>query len=587
MEMESKQPMRKRFINYPEPLRVMEWIGFLRRYIWVNAGFGRPVQLAEKFLDYEPRYDPTVVPLEAEENAKGLPPDAPPPQLPRVQSGYYSVADYHRMFKSGELTPTAVAKALLPLIRRDVTPPGVHSLAWFDSKERIVLAAAAESTERYRQGRPLSPLDGVPTAVKDEYDLDGYTTCLGSPNNYTSPHVNGVTPTSWCAEKLQEAGAVIFGKTSMHEFGLDTTGNNPHFGTPLNPYNDRYYTGGSSSGSAYVVAAGLVPMAMGSDGGGSIRIPSSYCGVYGIKPTHNRVSFRPGPNHAITCAVNGPIAVDMASLVAMFELISVPHPGSAFSPMARFTMTPSTPDSKILGVDETWNSFADPANKKLCDAMIQRLVTEKGYTVVPIEIPYLTEGQLAHAMTVLTDAATLLPETHNLSAANRILLALGRTSSAVDYLMAQKLRGLLMQHLSHLWQQHPGMIIASPVTGCAGWPIRSDAELKHGINDGDMTIKSMQFVWLANFSGAPAISLPVGYAAPEGNEAAGDVATGAVPGKVPVGFMGMGEWGSEHALMRLGFDVEELFVRERAKAPVWEDVVGLAKKEMPGTLIDI
>ena len=82
-------------------------------------------------------------------------------------------------------------------------------------------------------------------------------------------------------QKLLDAGAVIIGKNNMHEFGLDTTNNNPNYGTPLNPYNNRYYCGGSSGGSAYTVAAGLAPIAVGADGGGSIRIPSAYCGLYG------------------------------------------------------------------------------------------------------------------------------------------------------------------------------------------------------------------------------------------------------------------------------------------------------------------
>ncbi|KAL5601022.1 hypothetical protein BROUX41_005851 [Berkeleyomyces rouxiae] len=614
--MQSRQPMRQRFINYPEPLevtrhvppirrteknpvlvgtllvicvRLMEWLGLLRRYVWKNAGFGRLSQLDESLLDYEPRYEPTVVPLESEEASKGAAVPLDNEILPRLKSGYYSAADFHRMFLNGELTPTAVAKALLPLVRRDTTPPGAHSLAWFDSQVDRVLAAAEASTQRYREGKPLGPLDGVPTAVKDEFDLEGYTTCLGSPNDYTTPPQSGVPAVSWPALKLQEAGAVIIGKTSMHEFGLDTTGNNPHYGTPRNPYNASYYTGGSSSGSAYAVAAGLVPMALGSDGGGSIRIPSAFCGVYGLKPSHNRLSFRPGPNHAVTCAVNGPIASDMASLVTMFETISVPHPGSSFSPMARFTMSPATPDAKIIGVDEEWNALADPAAKKLCDNMVARLVAEKGYTVVPIHIPYVTEGQIAHAMTVLTDAATLLPEYKNLSAPNRILLALGRTSSAVDYLMGQKLRGLLMQHLSHMWQKYPGLVIASPVAACTAWPIRSPAELTHGLNDGDTTLKSMQYAWLANFCGLPAISLPAGYAVPEGQPDAGDIAQEHTLGKVPVGFMCAGEWGSEHALMRLGFAVEDLFASTRTRAQAWEDVVQLAKTEMEtaSALVDV
>lgn len=139
------------------------------------------------------------------------------------ESGYYSVADYHRLYLSGEITPLAVAKALIPLIRRDVDNPSRYSTAWFETKVDLVMKAARESTRRYKEGKPLGPMDGVPTAVKDEYDIDGYRTCLGSRNDYTSHSTDGSSRTSWAVRKLEEAGVILLGKLSMHEFGLGTS----------------------------------------------------------------------------------------------------------------------------------------------------------------------------------------------------------------------------------------------------------------------------------------------------------------------------------------------------------------------------
>lgn len=133
---------------------------------------------------------------------------------------YYSVADYHALYLSGDLTPTAVAKAILPLIRRDISPPGEHSIAWWDSRVDLVLAAAEASTLRYKDKRPIGILDGVPTGIKDEYDIDGYRTCLGSKNDYTPEANRGQSITNWCVEKLQAAGAINLGKLAMNEFGL-------------------------------------------------------------------------------------------------------------------------------------------------------------------------------------------------------------------------------------------------------------------------------------------------------------------------------------------------------------------------------
>src|SRR5581483_5364498 len=122
-----------------------------------------------------------------------------------------------RLYLSGELTPLQVVETLLPLIRRDVPEPTEHALAWFETVPEKVLAAARASTERYREKRSLGPLDGVPTAVKDEYDMPGYRTCLGSRNTYTAADDETVEA-AWCVRQLEAAGAVVLGKLSMHEF---------------------------------------------------------------------------------------------------------------------------------------------------------------------------------------------------------------------------------------------------------------------------------------------------------------------------------------------------------------------------------
>ncbi|KAK4038219.1 fatty acid amide hydrolase [Parachaetomium inaequale] len=587
----------QKFLNGPEPLRgpdvpyendrkknpplrglalvaaayLMEWFRCIREMIWRNTGFDSLRKIIPFIEECEPWFEPQVVPLPLESSkANGDSTTAaaedenPAPSAAYPKAKYYSVADYRKLYLSGTLTPTDVAEALLPLIRRDIPNPTEHSTAFFETRVDKVLAAAKESTQRYKEGRSLGPLDGVPTAVKDEYDVEGYRTCLGSRNTYFSPdHDHGTT---WCVQKLEAAGAINLGKLSMHEFGLDTTGNNPIHGTPRNPHNPNYYTGGSSSGTAYAVSAGLIPVGLGSDGGGSIRIPSSLCGVFGIKPTHGRLSFRPGPNLCVTCACLGPIASDISSLAAILSVISTPHPSSPFPPLPTpLSLSPANPkkDPKILGIPEAWIARSTPTIQALCNSLIRTLVTSHGYTTVPITIPFLREGQLAHAMTVLTDAATLLPHTKNLTPANRILLALGRVTPSTDYLLAQKLRRLLMQHLAWLWQEHPGMIIVTPTTACEGLPIvDAKAEMRWGLNDGDRTMESMEYVWLANFCGLPSLSVPAGFV--QGRGGTGDV---------PVGLMATGEWCSEEELLRFGMVLEEVGAERRRRPPGWVDVV--------------
>jgi Asp-tRNA(Asn)/Glu-tRNA(Gln) amidotransferase A subunit family amidase len=564
----------------------MEWFRFIRERIWHNTGFGSLRKITPYIETYEPWFEPQIVPLpevtndsepngiliETEEEE-----EKPASSVAYPDAEYYSAEDYRKLYLSGALTPTDVAEALLPLIRRDVPYPTEHATAWFETRVDKVLAAARESTQRYRDGCSLGPLDGVPTAVKDEYDMEGYRTCLGSRNTYVWPHEKHST--TWCVQQLEAAGVVNLGKLSMHEFGLDTTGNNPIHGTPRNPHNRNYYTGGSSSGTGYAVSAGLIPLGLGSDGGGSIRIPSALCGVFGLKPTHGRISFRPGPNHAVTCACLGPMAADMASLTTLFQTISTPHPTSPFPPLSlppplSLHLLPSTPP-KLLGIPTAWFARSTPAIQALCNSLIRRLVATGAYTTIPITIPFLPEGQVAHALTVLTDGATLLPppQTKNLTAANRILLALGRTTPSTDYLLAQKLRRLLMQHLAWLWQQHPGMMIITPTTACEGLPIQNEGgELRYGLNDGDRTMQSMEYVWLANFCGLPSLSVPAGFVQGTTKGRKGEVG-----GDVPVGLMDTGEWCSEAGLLEFGRVVEGVSAERRRRPGVWVDVVGRAR----------
>ncbi|ENH69459.1 Amidase [Fusarium oxysporum f. sp. cubense race 1] len=590
----------RRFFNYPEPqegnpvLRgpflvaaafLMEWIRFIRETAWANAGFASLRKIRTYLEHCEPRYDPTVVPIalsEAEAKERGERVQISALQQANASqtlnpSKFYSAADYRALYLSGELTPVDVAKAILPLVETDGPTPGRHAQGWRELNIERIMRAAEASTERYKNKQPLGPLDGVPSAIKDDYDLDGYSTTLGSLRDYTETPKDGESTTSWIVRKLEEAGVVIMGKLAMHEFGLDTTGNNPNQGTPRNPFNSGYYTGGSSSGPAYAVSSGLIPLALGSDGGGSIRIPGSFCSVFGLKPTHNRLASWPGANHSPTCAVQGPLAVDMQSLAAAYEAIAEPHPSTQFPPLA---LQPSPPVTKVLGIFDAWISRATPSVQSLVRGLVESLAAKHGYTLVPIEIPFPAEGQMAHALTVLTDASTLLYDTKGLTPANKILLALGRTTPSTDYLLAQKLRGMLMQHLSYLWKTYPGMLIITPTTACAGAPIRGGkSELSYGVNDGNYTLESMEYVWLANFCGLPAITVPAGYVVPEGRKDAGEVADRDTEGKIPVGLMATGEWCSEDALLQFGFDAEAAGQDLRCKPPIWEDVISRAKDE--------
>lgn len=165
-------------------------------------------------------------------------------------------------------------------------------------------------------------------------------------------------------------------------------------GTPLNPHNEHYYTGGSSGGSAYAVAAGLLSFALGADGGGSIRIPSAYCGLYGLKPSHKRVSDSPTVGFAESCNVMGPMASSLANLEIAYRLMAIPDPKNTLSASfeAPQSYAAGYPRSqKVIGICKPWFDRADPAVLNACHAALAAY-EDAGYQVIDIDLPYLLKA---------------------------------------------------------------------------------------------------------------------------------------------------------------------------------------------------
>ncbi|KAL5335336.1 amidase signature domain-containing protein [Aspergillus crustosus] len=616
----------KSFINYPEvrqgpsvpyknedqsipvfrgtPLAIgaslISNVSFIQSYFWRNAGFGVIRDISD-LEQYVARYDPTVIPVYSSDHptsdaSTGLP---IPDTRRKGDTGYYTSADYHALYKSGDLTPTTVVDALLSVIRRDTNPPGRHSVAFLEHVIEKSRAAAAASTERYKIGKPFGPLDGIPVTVKDEVHMEGYRRTLGTKLDFTGDFAGS---TSWCVKKWEEAGAIVIGKSTMHELGLDTTNNNPNFGTPKNPHNPEYYCGGSSGGSAYAVGAGLVPIALGADGGGSIRIPSSFCGVWGLKPSHGRVSGFPTVGLASTVGVLGPIASSIDDLALAYRIMATPAPPSSDPQSASFpspltelslTLADCRPLNKTIGIVPAWLDRAEPVVRSTFDKALNYLRDIKKYTVIEISIPYIPEGARAHVLTIMAEIASGLSPSQipHLTAPNKVLVSMGMHQiSSQDFLAAQRLRSLLMSHIAYLFKKHPGLLIFTPTTPIPGWKIAGgDADLARGVSDGKSSVRNMEYVWLANFMGCPAISCPAGYSKDKDNGH-----------RVPVGVMAMGEWGSEEDLIAFARDGEGILdlpegdevgvVGEgglgqatgltipRGSEAIWEDVVGGARK---------
>jgi len=178
-------------------------------------------------------------------------------------------------------------------------------------------AGAEAARARFHDGGPRGPLDGVPVVVKDCIDVAGLPTTDG-----TRVKHEPAAKDAEVVRRLREAGAVVFAKTNMHELGIQPTGVNPHHGTPRNPWAQDRIPGGSSAGSAVAVASGIAPLAIGTDAGGSIRVPAALNGLVGLKPTFGGV-----PNEGVTALTvdldaTGPIGWTVEDVAAAFEVIS-------------------------------------------------------------------------------------------------------------------------------------------------------------------------------------------------------------------------------------------------------------------------
>ena len=220
-----------------------------------------------------------------------------------------SAEDMLAYYSRCQLSPVEVLQAVTERVAR--LNPTLNAFAVMNPG---ALQAAGESESRWRSGRPIGPLDGVPVTVKDLVDLAGFPTRRGSRTTLTDP----VPDDAPMVMGLKAAGAVVIGKTTTTEFGWKSPGDCPLHGITRNPWNPSYTTGGSSSGAGAAGAAGFGPLHIGTDAGGSVRIPAAWCGLVGLKPTYGRIPQWPASAFA-SVAVAGPMTRTVRDAALMFS----------------------------------------------------------------------------------------------------------------------------------------------------------------------------------------------------------------------------------------------------------------------------
>jgi Asp-tRNA(Asn)/Glu-tRNA(Gln) amidotransferase A subunit family amidase len=505
--------------------------------------------LRQQQFDEPPTFTPLAL-RNGQPPATGSIPSAEFPQSdPPTSPGFHfpTVMDFATAYRNGNTTPTEVAQRVLAAIKAaDSADPPLRAVIAVNEADVIRQAEAA--TVRLREKRPLSLFDGVPVAVKDELDMLPYPTTVGTRFLGNKP----ATADATVVARLRAAGALLIGKTNMHEIGIGVTGQNPHHGTPRNPYQPGHYTGGSSSGSATAVAAGLCPVAIGADGGGSIRIPASFCGVVGLKPTFGRVSEMGAFQLDWSVAHIGPLAATATDAALAYALIAGPDAHDSISQQQPAPSLQGWDNLNLsdltLGVFWPWFRHATADVVAACEALLNQFA-EQGAAIREITIPDLEAGRVAHTLTIASEMMQSMSETyaqhhqeHGLDV--RVNLALARRFLATDYVLAQRVRTRLIHNFNQAFTEVD--VILTPSTGLAAPPIPATA-LPAGDSDLTTLVEIMRYATPANLTGHPAISFPAGY-----------TETG-----LPIGLQAMGRHWQEPMLLRLALAAEQLIERQK------------------------
>lgn len=486
-----------------------------------------------------------------------------------VNSNYHGIMDYHNVYLTGKATPSEVMEEFILGAQKLE-----HLHIWSSFRPDDIRRQAMESNQRWKEGKPLSVFDGVPVAIKDMSSVAGHRMCRGSNVAYCVEKDKDDLP----ARRLREAGAIIVGMTVMTEAGTTPLGYTVGFDGPFNPYKLEHYPGGSSSGSAVAVASGLVPMAVGFDGGGSIRVPASMSGVHGLAATYGRIMHEDSAGS--TMIKPGPLAATMLDVALSHLLLSQIEDGSFHSKIIGEGSIPppnlesvvddngmvlfdkENPDLKGVRLGIYWDHFkhTDPEVYEACLASVRHMES-LGAELVNITIPHLREIHLSHGIRILAEfglewESEFFDPDYDLETNTEISIALGRTVTAAEILAAGKLRTYAMKKFSEdFFREQKLDAIVSPMLGDKV-PRPRNGYRGYGETDMKTVYKAMRFVPLANLLGLPGLTVPIGYEK-ETN--------------LPIGFQFLGHAWSEHKLIRLGIHLEQSTTRRRPPAENFYD----------------
>ncbi len=453
-----------------------------------------------------------------------------------------TLAEASRLVPQRQVSPVELTEACLLQIERVDTEVN----AFITVTAEGALQSARAAGEEIASGRHRGPLHGIPIALKDLFDTAGVRTTAGS--KIMASHIPRADANA--VARLKAAGAVLLGKLNMHEFAYGATGVNPHYGPCHNPWDRQCITGGSSSGSGAAVAAGECFAALGTDTGGSIRIPAALCGIVGLKPTYGRVSRRGVLPLSWSLDHVGPMARTVEDVALVLQTIAEHDPeddSSSGEPLPDYRVDLERGVSGLrIGVSrefffEEWDAEVERAVRGAI-AVLSKL----GAEVRDVSLPHIEEAPNAVTAIMLPEALAfhkrwMAERPQDYGEDVRYRLELGAAYSAVHYVQAQRFREMIVQK----WRRDvfdQVDLLAMPTTPSpAGRIDKSDpsAALTASLQATFSLIRNTNPL---NLLGIPAVSLPCGFS----------------ERGLPIGLQLAGRWWDEATVLRAAYAYERV-----------------------------
>jgi aspartyl-tRNA(Asn)/glutamyl-tRNA(Gln) amidotransferase subunit A len=450
-----------------------------------------------------------------------------------------SAVELSRRIRAKILSPVEVTDAILSRIDQRTDLNAFITITADEAREE---AKAAEA--KMMAGVDLPPLLGIPYSVKDLVNTAGVRTTMGSKLFETNvPREDGVA-----VARARAAGAILLGKSTTPEFGHVQSATSPLFGRTLNPINPTVTPGASSSGAAVAVAAGMGPIALGTDGGGSIRIPAACCGVVGFKATLGVVPHLQLPDLFGANSYVGPMARNVADAALLFEAIAGSDPRDPYGQAASLLHAAGNVSIKGLRIAYIADGGARVEQEvaAITARAIEKLAGE-GAQVEEAEIDFKSYEPVFLTMLRVGLAARAGPSVkgrEDMVAKSLVdTIALGETYSAIALSQATNARTVLFQQFQTLFERFDAIV--SPTLTAPPLPIdidpTGDIEID-GHNEGTVRGAWYPFTYPQNLTGHPAISIPSGRTA----------------NGLPVGLHICAPWYRDRALLRISEQVEQL-----------------------------